>query len=138
MKTSISDASCELLGNFFAIFAHATRMRIFCALQSESKTVTEIAEYAGISIPNASQHLRLMRDRAAVVAEKRAQSVYYQIADTRMVEAVKMIRTAILEGQQRNNERVSASRRTRRYRTAVSRSAYVAPREVSSTSWRNQ
>ena len=64
MKTPMSDASCELLGSFFAIFANATRMRIFCALHGGARTVTGIAEHSGISIPNASQHLRLMRDRA--------------------------------------------------------------------------
>jgi DNA-binding transcriptional ArsR family regulator len=108
MKPPISDMSCELLGDFFATFAHATRMRIFCALQSDAKTVTEIAEHAGISVPNASQHLRLMRDRRAVVAEKQAQSVYYRIADPRLVEAVKLIRTTLLEGLQRNTERAGA------------------------------
>jgi ArsR family transcriptional regulator len=114
MKTPISDASCELLGDFFATFAHATRMRILCALQREAKTVTEIAEHAGISIPNASQHLRLMRDRGAVVADKQAQNVYYRIADGRLVEAVMLIRTTLLEGLERNAARAAAAPRRKK------------------------
>lgn len=112
---AVTDTSCELLGEFFATFAHATRMRILCALQHGPKTVTEIAARAGISIPNASQHLRMMRDRGAVIANKRAQSVYYEIADPRILEAMKMIRESLSEHLQRNAARASA-RSTRRSR----------------------
>ncbi len=108
MKQAMSDASCELLGDFFATFAHTTRMRIFCALQREPKTVTEIAAEAGVSITNASQHLRLMRDRGAVIAEKHAQSVHYHIADPRFVEAAILIRQALLERLRENAERAAA------------------------------
>ncbi len=97
MRQAMTDGSCEMLGSFFATFAHATRMRIFCALQSGPRTVTEIAAEAGISITNASQHLRLMRDRGAVVAEKRAQNVYYHLADRRFVEAAVLIREVLFE-----------------------------------------
>ena len=114
LKPHMSDASCELLAGFFAIFALAKRMRIFCALHGEPKTVTEIAEYAGVSITNASQHLRLMRDRGAVVAEKRAQNVYYRIADPRFVEAVLLIRATLLEGMQKNAAQASAPAPARR------------------------
>jgi DNA-binding transcriptional ArsR family regulator len=103
------ESSCELLGDFFATLAHATRMRIFCALQAEARTVTEIAAEAGISITNASQHLRLMRDRGAVVAEKRAQSVHYRIADPRFVEAAILIRDALSARFHENAVHASAS-----------------------------
>lgn len=95
MSHAMREASCELLGGFFATLGHTTRMRIFCALQREAKTVTEIASEAGVSITNASQHLRLMRDRGAVIAERRAQSVYYRISDHRFVEAAMLIREAL-------------------------------------------
>ena len=97
MDQRISDASCELLGDFFATFAHSTRMRILCALQRDSKTVTEIAEAAGISMTNASQHLRLMRDRGAVISDKHAQNVYYRIAHPGFVRAAVLIHEALTE-----------------------------------------
>jgi ArsR family transcriptional regulator len=109
MNHTMSDASCELLGDFFTIFAHATRMRILCALQQEPRTVTEIANHAGVSVTNASQHLRLMRDRGAVIAEKRAQSVYYRMADPRFSQAMQLIRAALLDRMQQDTKGVSAS-----------------------------
>ncbi len=105
---AVTDASCELLGEFFATFAHTTRMRILCALQRGPRSVTEIALSARISIPNASQHLRLMRDRGAVISDKHAQSVYYEIADPRIIEAMAMIRISLSDHLQRNAKRASA------------------------------
>ncbi len=109
MKPVLSDASCELLGGFFTIFAHATRMRILCALQQEPRTVTAIAELAGLSVTNTSQHLRLMRDRGAVIAEKQAQSVYYRMADPRFAQAMMLIREALLERMHQRTKGVTAS-----------------------------
>ena len=83
-------------------------MRIFCALQHEAKTVTEIAGEAGVSITNASQHLRIMRDRGAVIAEKRAQSVYYRIADPRFIDAAMLIREALSQRFRENAAQASA------------------------------
>lgn len=97
MHNPVNDASCELLGDFFCTLAHSTRMRILCALQPEPRTVTQIAESAGISLTNASQHLRMMRERGAVTAEKHAQSVYYRVADPRILEAMRLIRDALSE-----------------------------------------
>ena len=99
MKPAMSDASCELLGGFFTIFAHATRKK------------SRVFEDRGarLSITNTSQHLRLMRDRGAVIAEKRAQSVYYRIADPRFAQAMLLIREALLDQMQRETKGVSAS-----------------------------
>ena len=114
MNHAMNDASCELLGDFFSTFAHVTRMRIFCALQREPRTVTEIAAEAHVSITNASQHLRLMRDRGAVIAEKHAQSVYYRIADRRFVEAAMLIREALSDRLRQDAEHASAPAPRRR------------------------
>jgi ArsR family transcriptional regulator len=114
MSHAMREASCELLGDFFATLAHTTRMRIFCALQREAKTVTEIAEEASVSITNASQHLRLMRDRGAVVADKRAQKVYYRIADPRFIEAAILIREALSQHYRQNAAQASVSAPRRR------------------------
>jgi DNA-binding transcriptional ArsR family regulator len=107
MRHTVNDASCELLGGFFATLAHATRMRILCALQHAPRTVTEIAASAGITITNASQHLRMMREGGAVVAEKHAQNVYYRIADARILEAMSLIREALSERLRQNADRAS-------------------------------
>ncbi len=114
MKRTMSHGSCQMLGSFFATFGHGTRMKIFCALQGAPKTVTEVAADAGISITNASQHLRIMRDRGAVKAEKRAQCVYYHIADPRFVDAAVLIHDALFERLVQETREVSDHPRRRK------------------------
>jgi ArsR family transcriptional regulator len=98
MAEDLDEMACCMMGDFFTIFANATRMRIFCALQAGDQTVSQVAEHARIALPNASQHLRLMRDKGAVIADKRGQSVYYRIADPRFIQAALLIRQALLDG----------------------------------------
>ncbi len=129
-----SEPICDLLGGFFSTLAHRTRMRIFCALQGQPKPVTSIAAVAGISISNASQHLRRMRDNGAVVSEKQGQSVYYQIADERFIDAASLIYEALAEKVQkraRSGRRLSMkSRREAGATRKESRSVSLRPRSI--------
>ena len=97
----MDDEACQTVAEFFSVYANATRIRFFCALRSGPKTVSELAEYADVSLQNASQHLRLMRDKGAVRAEKDAQRVYYSIASPKFLQGVKLIRDALEEEFQR-------------------------------------
>lgn len=106
MQERIEEAWCAMLGEFCTIFAHPTRMRLFCALQNGRQTVSEIAEHAGITLQNASQHLRLMRDKDALATQKEGQFVYYSVADPRFIEALRLIRDALTEAMRRKAQAV--------------------------------
>ncbi len=110
MDEAFPEAECQLMADFFALFANRTRLRIFCALQSGRKTVSELADYAGISLQNASQHLRLMRDKGAVSTEKEGQRVFYTVLDPRFIQAARMMKDALVEAMQRKAETVGVSR----------------------------
>jgi len=101
MTDRIDESLCGLLGDFFTIFAHPTRMGVFCALQHGPQTVTKLAEYTDVSIQNISQHLRLMRDKGAVVTDKQGQFVHYRIADERFTQAARLIAQALIDNAQR-------------------------------------
>ena len=88
--------SCHLVAEFFSVYGNHTRISIFCALREGRKTVSELAEHGGVTLQNASQHLRLMRDKGAVRAEREGQRVYYSIADPRFVQGVKLIHDALM------------------------------------------
>lgn len=98
-KTMDHRQRCELLGDFFGIFANAARMRIFCCLNDGPFTVSQIARNVGITLPNASQHLRLMRQMGAVKAIRAGQRVYYHLADERLIQAADLIGRVIEERQ---------------------------------------
>lgn len=92
--------SCALVADFFSVLGHPTRVAIFCELRDGPKTVSDLAEQCGVSLPNASQHLRTMRDKGVVTTEKDGQRVYYSIVDPKFVVACKMIRDALVEHMQ--------------------------------------
>jgi ArsR family transcriptional regulator, virulence genes transcriptional regulator len=93
----LDSKSCELVAEFFSILGHARRVAIFCELHDGRKTVSELAESCGATLPNVSQHLRIMRDKGMVKTEKEGQSVYYSIVDERFVDACRTIRDALVE-----------------------------------------
>ena len=100
--------SCKLVAEFFAVLGNPLRVSMFCGLRDGAKTVSELAEHAGVSLQNASQHLRLMRDKGAVTTEKRGQHVHYSIADMRLLEGCGLIRDVLAEQLQRRAGNVGA------------------------------
>lgn len=86
------DEGCRLLADFFSVFAHPIRMQLFCYLRNERYTVSELAQHVGITVQNASQQLRIMREKGVLVAEREGQSVYLSIADPRIVQAASLLR----------------------------------------------
>ncbi len=101
MGSHLDERECRLLGEFFTIFASPTRLRIFCALQEGPRTVSDIAEEAGVTIQNVSQHLRIMRDKGGVETEKAGQYVYYKIVDKRLLRGAQLIRDALVDALER-------------------------------------
>ena len=65
----------NLQSQFCSIFSNPTRIKIFYVIQDGEKTVTEIADTIGYAIPNISQHLRLLKDKGAVLSQKRGREV---------------------------------------------------------------
>ncbi len=93
----MDDSTCRLVAEFFSVYSNRPRVNILCALRSGPKTVSELAEYAHASMPNISQHLRVMRDKGALRSEKQGQHVYYSVANPKFLYGIKMIRDALLE-----------------------------------------
>ena len=69
--------------------------------------VSELAEGAGVTLQNASQHLRLMRDKGAVTTEKQGQYVYYKVVDKRLLDGACLIRNALLDQLQQRVRQVT-------------------------------
>jgi DNA-binding transcriptional ArsR family regulator len=93
----MDDASCKLMADLFSVFANKTRMNMFCILSQGRKTVTELSEETGVSLQNASQHLRVMRDKGVVITEKSNQNIFYSITDDNLMQGLSKIRSALAD-----------------------------------------
>ncbi|MDY6912555.1 MAG: metalloregulator ArsR/SmtB family transcription factor [Chloroflexota bacterium] len=99
----------EIHADFCSILSNTTRIMIMWLLVNGEKSVTELADALELSIPNVSQHLRIMRDKGAVLTRKEAQNVYYRISNPKFIQGYMLIREGILEQSGIRMEELSGS-----------------------------
>jgi ArsR family transcriptional regulator len=87
----------DMHASFCGIFASPIRLKIMWMLGDGEKTVSEIANELDISIPNVSQHLRIMRTQGAVLTKRDGRAVYYTIANSKFLQSARLIRQGIME-----------------------------------------
>ena len=75
--------------------ADTNRILILYTLNQNSLNVSELSETLGLPQPTTSRHLKVLRERGLVVAERDAQSIYYTLADQRVIEALELLRAVL-------------------------------------------
>jgi ArsR family transcriptional regulator len=82
-------------------FGSAPRLELLDFLAQSERSVEVLAELAGLSVTNASQHLQHLRRAGLVLARRRGKQVLYRLVDAGVVEATGALRRL---AQQRNIE----------------------------------
>ena len=77
--------------------ADPNRILILYTLSTKAYTVNELAEAIELSQPTVSRHLKVLRERGMVTAERDGQSVVYRLGDNRIVEALDLLRTFLAD-----------------------------------------
>lgn len=67
------------------------RLMLIDSLRAGERSVGELAEAIGVSLPNASQHLAVLRGAGLVDARRIGTTVRYRLAEPRIVEACDVI-----------------------------------------------
>jgi ArsR family transcriptional regulator len=75
----------------------AKRLIMLRILRDGERSVGELAAAVGTSLPNASQHLAVMRHAGLVTARREATSVIYSLAEPRIVQACEIVHAIVLE-----------------------------------------
>jgi rhodanese-related sulfurtransferase len=76
-----SDPVYQQLARIGQSLASAPRLALLDLLRQAPRTVEDLAREAGLSVANASQHLKVLRQARLVEAEKRGVFVTYRVAD---------------------------------------------------------
>jgi len=87
----------RLHAEFCKTLSHPTRLMILALLAKRELSVSEMVEAIGKSMANVSQHLRALRSQHIVRTKKDGQTVYYRIADPRLMDACLLIRSVLLD-----------------------------------------
>jgi ArsR family transcriptional regulator len=77
--------------------ADPTRIAILYELAEGPRCVNEIVSTLGVNQTTASRHLRFLRDRGMVSAERSGQNVIYTLTDMRVIQALDLMRAVLAD-----------------------------------------
>jgi DNA-binding transcriptional ArsR family regulator len=71
--------------------ADAKRLCVLETLAAGEMSVSDLSARAGCAVPNMSQHLAVLRSAGLVATRREGSTVYYRLADPRVLEACRVI-----------------------------------------------
>lgn len=69
----------ECCGQFFKAISDETRKKVFELLEGKEMAVGEIAEKLGLTQPNVSHHLSVLKNCGCVQARREGKNIYYSV-----------------------------------------------------------
>ncbi|MFX0125210.1 MAG: ArsR/SmtB family transcription factor [Candidatus Hodarchaeota archaeon] len=83
--------SLNLQAELCQSLTHPFRLKILQILQNGEKNVSDIKMLTKKPQPYISQHLKVLRDKGAVTTRRKANEVYYSLADSRILEICELV-----------------------------------------------
>ncbi len=77
------------------VFGNVNRVLILWVLDDQEMSVGDIAEAIDVSLQNASQHLRMMKDKGILASRREGHAIYYRIKGRKLIEGCRILRRAI-------------------------------------------
>ena len=96
--TQLNQEITQLHADFCYALADTRRLLLIYALRQAPRNVSDLTEFCGFSQPSVSRHLKILRERGLVLAERTGTTVEYRLADVRLIEALDLLR-AIMRDQ---------------------------------------
>ena len=101
MSKVLRDEINRLHAHVCSGLADPIRILILYSLAESKFNVTELSKTLEIPQPTISRHLKVLRDRNIVAAEREGQSVFYSLQDHRIIDALELLR-GVLAGSLEN------------------------------------
>ncbi len=92
---SLSQEISILHADICSALADPTRILILYCLAENPCTVSELTSRLSILQPTVSRHLKVLRERGLVRAERHGQSVVYALNDERIITALDLLRAIL-------------------------------------------
>ena len=73
--------------------ADPKRLCVLESLAAGELSVSDLSVHVGCQVPNMSQHLAVLRRAGLVTTRREGNTVYYSLADRRVLEAYRLIQT---------------------------------------------
>jgi ArsR family transcriptional regulator len=84
----INQLHAEICGGL----SDANRIAILYALADKPQSVMSLAEQLDMPQPTLSRHLKVLRERGMVIAERQGANIIYSLGDKRIIRALDLLR----------------------------------------------
>lgn len=79
------------------VLSHPKRLELINLLRDKEMSARELGEKLGLTPPNLSQHLTMMKERRILISRKEGNVAYYRIANPRLLQAFDLLREILFE-----------------------------------------
>jgi len=93
--TQLAEEVVRLHADFCSALADARRLLILYALDEGPKNVSQLTKVLEVSQPTVSRHLKMLRERGLVTAQREGNAVIYRLADHRLIQALDLLRAVM-------------------------------------------
>ncbi len=100
----------DLQADICKTLAQPKRLMIIHELRNGEKSVGELASGIGISQPNVSQHLSILRKRGILVTRREGTTVYYSLASPIIGDACDLVHGFLTEQMEKDKNLINAIR----------------------------
>lgn len=97
MNSTLEMEVTQLHAEICAGLADPSRILILYELAQSPRNVTEICNSLSMSQPLVSRHLKVLRERGLVNAERNGTAITYSLANQKIIEALDLLRAAMRE-----------------------------------------
>lgn len=91
LKMANVNVTHQSLARKFKVLGHPVRVRLLEDLMKRECCVGEIQKCLSVSQPNASQHLKILKEAGIIESRREHNRICYRIADKRVVQAFKIL-----------------------------------------------
>ena len=87
----VGDSERQRSATIARALSDPTRLCVLETLAKGERSVSDLSRDVGCQVPNMSQHLSVLRSAGLVAARRDGSTVYYRLADARVLEAYRLI-----------------------------------------------
>lgn len=95
VNSTLKQEIIALEADFCAALSDPTRIFILYALNEQPLNVTELTNELALPQPTISRHLKVLRERGLVFAERQGTVITYHLTDERIIQAMDLLRSAM-------------------------------------------
>jgi len=95
LPTPLENEVHELHAGLCSALADPKRLMILYALHEGAQSVGDLGDLLSLPQPTTSRHLKILRDRGLVSPQRAGGSVIYSLTDTRVIEALDLLRSVM-------------------------------------------